>query len=112
MAKEQFSFYRDKADEWRWRRTASNGEVVGASSASSASSEGYKNLHDCERNASLHGWGVSEQVFPTKNEVIISKQNAKIMREFLISLLLSEVVKDEVKNQMRPIYEELLELEL
>ncbi len=106
MAKDQFSFYRDKADEWRWRRTASNGEIIGAST------EGYKNLHDCEANASIHGWGVSEKVFPTENQVVISKENAKIMREFLMSLLSSDVVKDEVKNQMRPVYEELLELEL
>ena len=30
-------FYQDKADEWRWRITAANGQIVGASS------EGYSN---------------------------------------------------------------------
>lgn len=44
-----FEFYKDKADEWRWRRTASNGEIVGAAS------EGYKNRADCEANAHRDG---------------------------------------------------------
>lgn len=106
MNKYQFSFYEDNAGEWRWRRTASNGEIVGAST------EGYKNLHDCERNASLHGWGSSQQSFPTQNEVILSKDNARRMKGFLRSLLESDVVKDDVKNEVRPVYEELLSLEL
>lgn len=38
-------FYKDSAGEWRWRRTASNGEIVGGSS------EGYHNKSDCKANA-------------------------------------------------------------
>ena len=45
-----WEFYNDNANEWRWRRTASNGRIVGASS------EGYKNRGDCESNATRHGW--------------------------------------------------------
>lgn len=35
--------------EWRWRITASNGEIIGAST------EGFVNRSDCERNAKLVG---------------------------------------------------------
>lgn len=34
---------------WRWRRTASNGRVVGAST------ESYVNRSDCENNARRNG---------------------------------------------------------
>lgn len=44
-----WEIYRDKANEWRWRRTASNGEIVGASN------EGYVNKSDCIANAQRHG---------------------------------------------------------
>ncbi|MFD2256737.1 DUF1508 domain-containing protein [Luteolibacter algae] len=46
-----WSFYLDQKHEWRWRRTAANGEIVGASS------EGYQNKADCESNANRHGYG-------------------------------------------------------
>ncbi|MCB1060174.1 MAG: DUF1508 domain-containing protein [Calditrichaeota bacterium] len=42
---DQLEFYQDAREEWRWRRTASNGEIIGASS------EGYKNRADAEANA-------------------------------------------------------------
>ena len=42
---DKWEFYKDKAGEWRWRRTAPNGEIVGASS------EGYHNRSDCVDNA-------------------------------------------------------------
>jgi uncharacterized protein YegP (UPF0339 family) len=35
--------------EWRWRRTASNGRIVGQSS------EGYDNRNDCIANAKRNG---------------------------------------------------------
>jgi uncharacterized protein YegP (UPF0339 family) len=34
--------YKDAADEWRWRRVATNGNIV------STSGEGYKNNSDCQ----------------------------------------------------------------
>lgn len=41
--------YKDNAGEWRWRRTAANGNVVGAST------EGYVNKSDCIANARRNG---------------------------------------------------------
>ncbi len=37
------------ADGWRWRRTASNGRIVGAST------QGYSNKSDCVDNAIRNG---------------------------------------------------------
>ncbi len=39
--------YQDKAGEWRWRVTAANGEIIGASS------EGYKRPEDAKQNLRL-----------------------------------------------------------
>ena len=47
--RDKWEIYKDKAGEWRWRRTASNGQIVGASS------EGYVNKSDCIANAQRHG---------------------------------------------------------
>lgn len=41
---DSFEVYQDKRGEWRWRRKASNGLIVGASC------EGYKSRGDCEAN--------------------------------------------------------------
>lgn len=41
---DKFEVYQDKRGEYRWRRMASNGKIVGASS------EGYKKKADCEAN--------------------------------------------------------------
>ena len=45
-----WEFYKDKKGEWRWRRTATNGRIVGASS------EGYINRVDCVANAERNGY--------------------------------------------------------
>jgi uncharacterized protein len=45
MANYQLEIYKDKRGEFRWRRIASNGEIVGASS------ESYKAKKDCAANA-------------------------------------------------------------
>lgn len=42
--KDKFEVYQDKKGEYRWRRTASNGQVVGAAS------EGYSSKKACEDN--------------------------------------------------------------
>jgi len=34
--------YKDEASEWRWRRVATNGNII------STSGEGYKNNSDCQ----------------------------------------------------------------
>lgn len=44
-----WEIHKDNAGRWRWRRTASNGEIVGAST------EGYANKSDCLANARRNG---------------------------------------------------------
>ncbi|PHR60140.1 MAG: hypothetical protein COA43_07515 [Robiginitomaculum sp.] len=48
-AKDKWDTYTDKKGEFRWRRTATNGEVTGASS------EGYVKKADCNANAQRNG---------------------------------------------------------
>jgi len=45
-----WEFYKDNSDKWRWRRIASNGRNVGASS------QGYVNKSDCIENAVRNGY--------------------------------------------------------
>ena len=42
--KPKHDIYKDAAKEWRWRITASNGDII------AASCEGYKNKVDAEKN--------------------------------------------------------------
>ena len=46
---DKWQIYEDKRNEFRWRRTASNGEIVGKSS------ESYVKKADCKSNAQRHG---------------------------------------------------------
>lgn len=46
---DKWEVYKDASDKWRWRRTASNGKIVGAST------EGYSNKSDCIANAKRNG---------------------------------------------------------
>ncbi len=48
--KDKWEIYPDNKKEFRWRRTAPNGQIVGASA------EGYKNKADCIANAIRHGY--------------------------------------------------------
>lgn len=47
---DKWEFYKDSRGDWRWRRIAPNGKIVGASS------EGYKNKSDCIANANRNGY--------------------------------------------------------
>ena len=47
---DKWEFYKDPKGEWRWRRTASNGNIVGAST------QGYVNKSDCVANAQRNGY--------------------------------------------------------
>jgi uncharacterized protein YegP (UPF0339 family) len=47
---DKWDFYKDDNGKWRWRRTASNGKIVGSSS------QGYVNRSDCMDNAIKHGY--------------------------------------------------------
>ncbi|MEM8596358.1 MAG: DUF1508 domain-containing protein [Pseudomonadota bacterium] len=42
--KDSFDVYQDKSGAWRWRRKATNGQIVGAAC------EGYASKSDCEAN--------------------------------------------------------------
>lgn len=44
-----WEIYEDTRGEWRWRRKARNGQIVGSSS------EGYMNKSDCIANAERNG---------------------------------------------------------
>ena len=46
---DKWEIYKDNAGNWRWRRTASNGQIVGAST------EGYVNKSYCIANARRNG---------------------------------------------------------
>ncbi|HEX9654988.1 MAG TPA: DUF1508 domain-containing protein [bacterium] len=48
--KDRWEFYKDAESQWRWRRTAPNGNIIGAST------EGYANKTDCFGNARRNGW--------------------------------------------------------
>jgi len=50
---DKWEFYKDNSKEWRWRRTANNGRIVGASS------QGYVNRLDCVDNAKRNGYLVT-----------------------------------------------------
>lgn len=47
---DKWEFYQDPSNKWRWRRTASNGSIVGAST------QGYVNKSDCIENARRNGY--------------------------------------------------------
>lgn len=47
---DKWEFYQDKSGDWRWRRVAINGRIVGAAA------EGYVNRTDCEENARRNGF--------------------------------------------------------
>lgn len=49
-AKDKWEFYQDKRDEYRWRRSACNGNIVGSSS------EGYTTKASAFANAIRHGY--------------------------------------------------------
>ncbi|MBC6437516.1 MAG: DUF1508 domain-containing protein [Rhodobacteraceae bacterium] len=47
--RDKWELYKDSPGEWRWRRTAQNGNIVGAAS------QGYRNKADCIANARRNG---------------------------------------------------------
>lgn len=48
--KDTWEFYQGNRDKWRWRRTAPNGRIVGAST------QGYADKSDCVENAQRNGF--------------------------------------------------------
>lgn len=47
---DKWEFFKDSKEEWHWRRTSHNGNIVGSSS------EGYKNKADCVANAQRNNY--------------------------------------------------------
>lgn len=47
---DKWEIYKDRTGKWRWKRIATNGRVVGAST------EGYVNRADCLANARRNGY--------------------------------------------------------
>ncbi len=64
-----WEFYKDAGDKWRWRRTAQNGNIVGAST------EGYSNRSDCDANARRNGWE-SNELHHERGDVMTQKEIA------------------------------------
>jgi outer membrane protein OmpA-like peptidoglycan-associated protein len=82
---DKWEFYKDHENKWRWRRTAPNGNIVGATT------EGYVNKADCEGNARRNGWD-GTLVFQESGDNMIQKD-------------LSEENK-ELKNKADELYKE------
>lgn len=53
-SRDKWEFYLDKSGNWRWRRVATNGRIVGASS------EGYQSRDDCETTPGVTATRVKE----------------------------------------------------
>jgi uncharacterized protein YegP (UPF0339 family) len=52
--RDKWEFYTDKSGDWRWRRKAVNGRIVGAST------EGYRRASACIDNAKRNGFNDHE----------------------------------------------------
>jgi uncharacterized protein YegP (UPF0339 family) len=50
MRADRWEFAKDLRGRWRWRRIAPNGRIV------ASSSQGYRWLSSCRRNARRNGW--------------------------------------------------------
>ena len=64
---DKWEFYKDAENQWRWRRTAPNGNIVGASTA------GYMNKADCEGNARRNGWN-DNLLFQERDDKMMQKE--------------------------------------
>ena len=92
-------FYKDKAGEWRWRRRAGNGRIVGAST------EGYENKRDAIANAVRNGSTLNEPkaedmakppMYPIDTNPKFAPRNSK--DSFVIRILRSILAKFSKKE--------------
>lgn len=72
---DKWEFYKDVGDQWRWRRTSPNGNIVGAST------EGYANKNDCEGNARRNGWDEISESQEHGNNMAKKKLNDETNQE-------------------------------
>lgn len=70
---DKWEFYKDVGGKWRWRRTAPNGNIIGAST------EGYSNKIDCEGNARRNGWDDGVEVGKIENAIEMIETNGEAM---------------------------------
>ncbi len=82
---DKWEFYKDAESKWRWRRTAPNGNIVGATT------EGYKNKADCEGNARRNGW---------EDDVLTMENGGKMTKKEL-----NEEIK-EIRTETYDLYKE------
>jgi hypothetical protein len=61
---DRVDFYKDRKKQWRWKRTAPNGPIVGAST------EAYKRRTDAIRNFRRQQWGAEWEFKPGYIQVI------------------------------------------
>jgi len=59
---DRWETYKDKRDEFRWRRKASNGKIVGSAC------EGYTQKSACEASAQRHGKDGNPKGFGSKDK--------------------------------------------
>jgi outer membrane protein OmpA-like peptidoglycan-associated protein/uncharacterized protein YegP (UPF0339 family) len=71
---DKWEFYKDAENKWRWRRTAPNGNIVGATT------EGYVNKADCEGNARRNGWD-GNLLFQERGDNMIQKDLSEEHKE-------------------------------
>lgn len=71
---DKWEVYKDADNQWRWRRTAPNGNIIGAST------QGYVNKADCEGNARRNGWS-DDLAIQEKEEPVKQKDDSKEKRD-------------------------------
>jgi Outer membrane protein and related peptidoglycan-associated (lipo)proteins len=71
---DKWEFYKDHENKWRWRRTAPNGNIVGAAT------EGYVNKADCEGNARRNGWN-GDLLFQESGDNMIQQELSEENKE-------------------------------
>jgi outer membrane protein OmpA-like peptidoglycan-associated protein/uncharacterized protein YegP (UPF0339 family) len=74
---DSWEFYKDSEEKWRWRRTAQNGNIVGAAT------QGYANKNDCEGNATRNGWNKEHAEIKNKAFELYAKHGFKDGNDFV-----------------------------
>lgn len=99
MSKKQdkWEFYVDAANNWRWRRTAKNGEII------DASTEGYKNRYNCVENAIRCGYR-EDYFFWEEDKVRKPKKGALDLGGYKVGFLLFLVGLSQFIASNQPYY--------
>ncbi|MGB2867646.1 MAG: OmpA family protein [Bacteroidota bacterium] len=86
--KDKWEFYKDIGDQWRWRRTAPDGSIVGTSTGS------YVNKSECEENARHNSWNGDAAVQGRNENVIhdLVEERARAKRDAQMKTILFTIV--------------------